>query len=77
MAAKKTKTEKTETKTGILHLEWFPAYGVKIKEMPHLVVIGKTQEEALQNLATLGYQERRLNHTDYNMVFTNEPFEVD
>jgi hypothetical protein len=77
LATKKTKAEQAELKKGTLHVEWFPAYGIRIKEMPHLVVIGKTEYEALQHLALLGYHQRRDNHTDYNMVFLNEPFEVD
>lgn len=77
MPPKKTKTEKTELATGTLHLEWFPAYGVSVREMPHIKVVAPTYEQAMQYLALLGYNERRYNHTDYNMVFLNEPFEVE
>lgn len=77
MPQKKTKAERPELRTGTLHVEWFPAYGIRIKEMPHLVVIGKTEADALTHLAQLGYYQRRDNNTDYNMVFLNEPFEVE
>lgn len=77
MPPKKTTKQAEPAKQGTLHVEWFPAYGIRIKEMPHLVVIGRTEFDALQQLAKLGYYERRDNNTDYTMVFLNEPFEVD
>lgn len=75
---KKTKAKQDEpVKQGTLHVEWFPAYGIRIKEMPHLTVIGVTEFQAMSFLAQLGAKELRDSNTDYNMVFLNEPFEVD
>ena len=74
---KATKKAKPEVQTGTLHLEWFPAYGIRIREMPHVTVIAPTYEKALQHLATLGYDQRRNHNTDYDMVFVNEPFIIE
>lgn len=61
----------------MLHLEWFPAYGVRIRELPHIVVLGETEAKTLQYLATLGFYERRDRNIDYNMVFLNDVFETE
>lgn len=75
--ARKTKQSRPDLQSGTLHVEWFPAYGIRIREMPHVVVIGSTEVKALQYLAALGYNERRFHNTDYNMVFTNDVFETE
>lgn len=66
-----------ELDEGTLHVEWFPAYGIRIREMPHITVVGADEAKALQSLAQLGFYERRDRGIDYNMVFLNEPFEVE
>lgn len=74
---KKSGPKQVEETKGVLHAEWFPAYGVRFREIPHVVVIGATYGKAMQNLARFGYNQRRDHHVDYDIVFVNEPFEVD
>jgi hypothetical protein len=60
-----------------LHAKWFPAYGIRFKERPELVVLGSTEEEALKNLARFKFYELRDKHVDNKVEFVNEPFIID
>lgn len=78
MPTRKT-TKKAEPLEEVeVHGEWFPVYGIRIREWPHIkYVTGSTPEDAMMNLAGTMANEGRRQEKKFRTTFLNEPFEIE
>ena len=71
---KKTSAPKVLTD---LDVEWFPAYGLRFEALPHVVVYGKSEGEAIARLASFLSDEGRRRGVEYNAKFKNDVFVIE
>jgi hypothetical protein len=74
MPKKKSETQLSQKP---LRAEWVPAYGIKLQALPWLTILGRSEEEALRNLARFKFAQRRDHHIEYDIDFINEPFIIE
>lgn len=78
MPAKKTSKQAGPLVEQEIHAEWFPVYGIRVEEWPHIKYItGGSEAEAITNFAASMAHEGKRQNKKFRATFTNEAFEID
>jgi hypothetical protein len=61
-----------------IHVEHFPAYGLRFKDEAyrHVTLYARSEKELKTHLEGWRFYQRRDLHRDYEVVFDNEPMDV-